>query len=649
MRLSSIAASLLVSVGLIGPALADIDPAPLVPELTQQDVDAWLDGFMPYAMYQGDIAGAVVVVVKDGAVLTQRGFGYADVAKKVPVDPEMTLFRPGSVSKLFTWTAIMQLVEQGKVDLDADVNTYLDFKIPPRDGQPVTMRQIMTHTAGFEEQVWNLMADRKEDLLPLGKHLARWVPDRIHEGGKVPAYSNYATAIAGYVIERVSGVSFDDYIDRHIFEPLGMTRSTFRQPVPEALAPLLSKGYALGTGEPKGFEYVGVWPAGSLSASGADMARFMIAHLQGGRFGDTQILAPGTAKLMHETALTILPETNRMVLGFYEQNYNGHRSIGHGGDTQWFHSDLHLFIDDGVGLYISMNSAGKDGVTGTLRSQLFQQFADRYFPGPTLGDEPGEALDAKTVAEHTQAIVGRYGSSRRPDSSFISLAGLLDKTQVVDNGDGTISVATWTRPSGAPVKWREVAPWIWREEGGKDLLSVQVENGRVQRFSFGEIAPIMMFERVPPAKSPGWLMPASILAIAALLLTVLAWPVSALVRRHYGVRAPLVGAEARLQRWVRLASLLAAGVTIAWLVTFGKLMTELSLLGRSDGLIRFLQILSPFAYIGGALIALWYAWNTLRGRRSRWAKLWAVVLALSFLVLAWLAVAYHLLSWGTQF
>jgi CubicO group peptidase (beta-lactamase class C family) len=120
-------------------------------ELTQTDADAWLDGFMPGSLARGDIAGAVVVIVKDGEVLTQRGFGYADIAARKDVDPANTLFRVGSTSKLFTWTAVMQLVEQGKIDLDTDVNRYLDFKIPLYRGKPITMRQIMTHTAGFED------------------------------------------------------------------------------------------------------------------------------------------------------------------------------------------------------------------------------------------------------------------------------------------------------------------------------------------------------------------------------------------------------------------------------------------------------------------------------------------------------------------
>ena len=124
-----------------------------VPQLTAQDVNAWLDGFMPYAIGVGDIPGAVVVVVKDGQVVTSRGYGYANLASKTPVDPATTLFRPGSVSKLFTWTAVMQQVERGKIDLNADVNKYIDFKSPAYHGRPVTVLNLMTHTPGFEETV----------------------------------------------------------------------------------------------------------------------------------------------------------------------------------------------------------------------------------------------------------------------------------------------------------------------------------------------------------------------------------------------------------------------------------------------------------------------------------------------------------------
>jgi CubicO group peptidase (beta-lactamase class C family) len=236
--------------GPVAPVSAATVPAPRGKEgLTKEDVDAWLDGYLPYALNTGGIPGAVVVVVKDGQILTARGFGYADLDKRVPVDPARTLFRPGSVSKLVTWTAVMQMVEQGKLDLDTDVNTYLDFRIPPLDGKPITLRQIMTHTAGFEEAVKDIIDYVPAKTPELGALLKAWVPRRIYAPGSTPAYSNYATTLAGYMVQRVSSMPFDDYVEKNVFAPLGMRTASFRQPLPAALAPLASQGYAK-VGEP---------------------------------------------------------------------------------------------------------------------------------------------------------------------------------------------------------------------------------------------------------------------------------------------------------------------------------------------------------------------------------------------------------------
>jgi len=616
-------------------------------QLTREDVDAWLDGFMPYALQQGDLAGAVVVVVKDGQILTQKGYGYADVAARKPVDPTHTLFRPGSVSKLFTWTAVMQQVEQGKLDLDTDINAYLDFKIPARDGKPITLRNIMTHTAGFEEQVWGMIGEKPGDVLPLDAHLKRWTPTRIFAPGETPAYSNYATALAGYIVAHVSGMSFDDYMDKYLFQPLDMQYSTFRQPLPERLQPCMSKGYVAASLNDKPFEFIAAAPAGSLSAAGVDMGHFMIAHLQNGRYGESQILKPETAQLMHGTALTILPRVNRMLLGFYETNYNGRRVIGHGGDTVVFHSELTLFIDDGVGLYVSINSSGKDGVTGPMRTLLVHEFADRYLPGPA--PEGKSKLDGKTAAEHARLIAGRYTNSRRPETSFLSLLNLASEAKVIDNGDGTIGFSMVVSPSGVPLKWREIEPFVWKKEGGKELLAAKVENGRVQRVSFDEVSPFMMFDRTPAAKSGSWLLPALVMSFVALLLTTLAWPISALTRRHYGVAYALSAGDAKAHRLVRIASVAALAMLLAWIVTLLVLFSNYNLFGKSDGLIYLLQLLSPIAFFGGAALGVWNAWSVLRSQRSLWAKVWSVVLALSLLVVLWVALAFHLISFGTKF
>ena len=539
----------------------------------------------------------------------------------------------------------MQLVEQGKVDLDADVNTYIDFEIPPRDGKPVTLRNILTHTAGFEEQLKGLMGVEADGVPALDAHLKRWTPARVFAPGETPAYSNYATALAGYVVARVSGMSFDDYLDQHIFEPLGMRNSTFRQPLPERLLPHMSKGYPAASLPDKPFEIVGPAPAGSLSSPGADMARFMIAHLQKGKYGSSQILKPETAELMHGTALTILPRVNRMLLGFYETNYNGRRVIGHGGDTQWFHSYLHLFIDDNVGLYVSVNSTGKEGAAGSIRNVLFQEFADRYLPGPA----PDGKVDEQTAAEHARMIAGRYTNSRRTETTFMSLLNLVGEGKVTDNGDGTIGFSMVTSPSGVPVKWREIEPFVWRKEGGKELLSAKVENGQVVRFSFDDVSPFMMFDRPAAATSAGWLLPAFVVGLLALFLTSLAWPVSALARRHYRASYALSGQDAKAHRLVRIAASAVVIALLTWGIMISTMMANFSLLAKMDALIWLLQILAPFVFIGGAGIGLWNAWVVLRSGRSWYAKLWAAVLAVSFVAILWVALAFNLISFGVNF
>lgn len=628
-----------------GVTAADVRPSDVTP-LTRESVEPWLDGFMPYALATGDVAGAVVVVVKDGATLLQKGYGYADVATRKPVDPETTLFRPGSVSKLTTWTAVMQLVEQGKLDLDADVNSYLDFKIPDRDGQPITLRHILTHTPGFEERAKDLIIPEGRPFAPLGEYLKQWVPTRIFAPGTTPAYSNYATSLAGYIVSRVSGLSYDDYVEQHILTPLGMEYATFRQPLPERLRPFMSSGYSRASeGEAKPFEVVVSAPAGSQSASGAAMARFMIAHLQKGAFGEARILEAETAEQMHTTALTVLPRVHRMVLGFYEQNRNGRRIISHAGDTNWFHSDLYLFIDDGVGLFISLNSGGKEGAAGKIRKALFEQFADRYLPGPTFDGK----VDPQTAAEHAQMISGVYQVSRRLETNFLRLLGLASPVKVFPNEDGTISVSLATNVAGMPIKWREVEPFVWRDVDGKSLLSAQVVDGRVARFAFEWVSPFMVFEPVPASISPAWITPAIFVGLTALLLTTLAWPISALARRHYGVPYGLGGRDATAHRFIRIAATAVLVMFIAWGVMVALIAGDQLASSIADVLLWIVQLLSALVFFAAAAIGVWNAMVVVQGERKWYAKAWAVLLALTLLLVLWVALAYRLIAFDVNY
>jgi CubicO group peptidase (beta-lactamase class C family) len=637
------------------PALAApdlISPSPLDGAaghpLVAQDTEAWLDGFMPQALRRGAVAGAVVVVVKDGQVLLEKGYGVSDVATGAPVDPKNTLFRIGSVSKLFTWTAVMQQVEAGKLNLDADINTYLDFKIPPYQGKPVTLRNLMTHTGGFEEATVGLAAYDANHIAPLGKSLGRWVPKRVYAPGTTPAYSNYGAALAGYIVERVSGEPFNDYVARHILVPLGMTRTTFGQPLSPALAAGMSKGYPTAGAAPGGFEVVGWQPAGAAAATGDDMARFMIAHLQDGRYGAVQILKPETAELMHARTLQRVPPLNGMALGFYEQSINGRRVIAHGGDTVLFHSDLVLFPKEQVGLFISMNSAGGGGASGAIRQQLFEAFADRYLPGPALADG---RIDAKTAAAHAAMFQGTYESSRASRSNFMSALNLLGQVKVEANDDGTISVSKMDTVGGDPRRYREISFFVWREVGGRDRLAALVENGRIVRFASDEFAPIMVYDATAPGMSASLLKPLCIAALLALLATVLAWPAAALIRRRYRLPFPLEGRRAVSYRLARIVAIVALAAVTGWGWVLSLIFKPMGVffLDRHAAGIHVVQTLTLVGFVGGLLAALVNVVIVWRGPSTWFGKLWSVALVAAFAALTWTAWAYHLLGFNLNY
>jgi CubicO group peptidase (beta-lactamase class C family) len=605
------------------------------PELNRADLDAWLDGYMPYALKAAGIPGAVVVVVKDGQPLTMRGFGYSDVKARKAVDPENTLFRPGSVSKLLTWTAVMQQVQAGKLDLNKDINTYLDFKIPAKDGKPVTLRNLMTHTGGFAETVKWLILYGKKQPVSLRTALTRQVPDRIYGPGEIPAYSNYGASLAGYIVERVSGEPFDQYIERHILAPAGMNHSSFRQPLPANLDGLMSKAYKPGTDEPQPFEVIALSPAGALSASGADMGRFMIAHL------NNKLLDPATAKLMYAEANKPFSGLPAMALGFYHEDRNGLTIVGHGGDTVFFHSDLHLIPEKNVGLYISMNSVGKNGSAHALREQLLHEFTDRYYPAPQR-----MLATAPTAKEHGAAMSGHYVSSRAGGFNWFRAIALIGQTTVAVDKDNYLVASSITDPSGTPRKWREVGPWLWQEVNGSDFLQA-IPNGKggVKMFSITPYAPIIEFVPAPASLNAGWILPVAGIALLVLLIAAIGWPVVRAVRWRYGYKSDLAGRPLLLHRLTRATAWVFVAVLVGWFAIMMMLQSDLSALDEGlDIWMRLLQLLLVVAIVGTA-VSVWNAWTVATAPgRHRFATVWAILIALAAVFVAWLCLDLGLLT-----
>jgi CubicO group peptidase (beta-lactamase class C family) len=418
-------------------------------------VEAFFDGLLAAQQEAYHLPGAAVAVVQDGELLFAKGYGYADIATRQPVVAEQTLFRPGSISKLLIWTAVMQLVEQGKLDLDADVNSYLStFKIPATYPEPITLAHLLTHTPGFEDQSEGLFIRSVDELLPLGEYLQRYMPARVRPPGTLTAYSNYGTTLAGYIIEQVSGMPYEQYLEENIFQPLQMSRSTLRQPVPAELTADLAVGYVYAGGQQaaRGFEVVQSSPAGALSATVTDLANFMIAHLQAGRFGDERILTEATAQTMHTQSFTNDPQVNGFAHGFIEATINGQRLIWHAGDTIYFHSILVLIPAHNLGFVVSYNGVnGGQAYLSTLRA-----FMDHYFPV----EAPALPTPSPDAGLHAQQVAGSYFMARSNQTQPEKVVNLFQMINVQPTAKGELIVSLGT-PAQMASRYVETAPLVY--------------------------------------------------------------------------------------------------------------------------------------------------------------------------------------------
>jgi CubicO group peptidase (beta-lactamase class C family) len=593
-------------------------------------LEAFVDGVITAQMADAHVVGAQVSVVRNGVVLLSKGYGFADLARRKPVDPATTLFRPGSVTKLFTWTGVMQLVEAKKLDLDTDINKYLDFKVPATFPEPITLRHIMTHSAGFEEDSRNLIGDDPKDLRPMGEWLAAHMPKRVRVPGTYSAYSNYATAVAGYIVERVSGEPWDDYTERHILTPLGMTHTTPRQPLPAALEPDMSVGYhwADGAPEPKKFEILtGAWPAGALSTTAGDMTRFMMAHLGNGALGDVRILGDSTARLMHARVMTHDPRINGFALGFYEQSSHGLRIFGHGGDSQWFHTNLALIPSEGVGIFVSMNTdAG-----GRLTEPFTERFLDHYYP------EPVPIVKAFPGAEAMAArVAGSYLSNRHSYTTYQKALGLAMAAMTVraDSG-GRISIVS----GGETTHYLPVDSLLYRDELTNNAVAFKAEaSGRVIRLFYGN-NPTDANERLDWYQTPSLHLGLIGVALAIFGLTVIG-AVGRLVRARSGRLRPEDPLPGRA--WAVGSSLANVGFAIVIGILASDFNSLLFQSGRKLPMALVLPVAGVVFTLGG-LVAAVRQWRTGAGTKGARVRYAAVVAA--GVVFAWSLSMWNLLGW----
>lgn len=368
--------------------------------------EAFMDGAVRAQMDAQMIPGLAIAVTHGDRVVFLKGYGYADIERKIPVDPGKHLFRIASVSKPFTWMSLIQLAERGKLKLDADVNDYLNFKIADTfPEKPVRIRNLITHTTGFEAVNIGSSSRTEEDKKTLENALKLLQPARVAPPGVRTNYSNYGAALGGYIIERVSGRPLPDYLEEEIFSPLGMTRTTIRQPPADALAGNLAAGYTVENGavQPGSYSYLNLYPDGAVQTTAKDMARFAIAHLNPQKYDD--VLSAEGFSAMHDVQFSNIPQVAGMTLGFEQKIWNGMTAFGHGGDMEYFSSRLLMFPEKQLSIFIAMNTDH----AGAARDHIVSALLDRYF------EEPREnyMFSDAAVINASDDFAPSYVSSRR--------------------------------------------------------------------------------------------------------------------------------------------------------------------------------------------------------------------------------------------
>jgi len=324
--------------------------------ISSATIDQTVSPIVERLMVEKNIPGVSVIVVKDGGVIFKKGYGFADQDNKIPVNPDTSVFHIGSVTKLFTATAAMQLHEQGKLDLHKSVNAYLKaFKVEEPFGKPITMTNLLTHTGGLHYKLLGTVTPFGQVSTPLAEHLKKALPGPARTPGFVSVYSDYGIALAGHVIEEISGMSYQEYVDKHILQPLGMTNSGLIL-TPERSLQMAMPGAADPTNfPPADFNYSNFAPATEIHSTVGDMAKFMLMQLGYKDGTNEQILKPETRKLMQTRQFSPHPSAFGWGYAFRENVYNGHPAIGHSGS--WFKhlGRMALLPQFDLGIYIVMN------------------------------------------------------------------------------------------------------------------------------------------------------------------------------------------------------------------------------------------------------------------------------------------------------
>ncbi|MGZ6027603.1 MAG: serine hydrolase domain-containing protein, partial [Caulobacteraceae bacterium] len=413
------------------PESSTLAPGQPIPAAT---LEAFVDGVAAQAMARDHIAGAAVAVVQNGQVVLKKGYGVDRLSPDRAVDPDRTLFRLGGMTRVFTWVALMREIEAGRIRLDAPVNLYLPLKAQVHDQgykRPVTIRDLLAHTEGFEDRAYGQLIEKNpQRIRTLETYLRQERPGRVRGAGDVPTVSSFGAALAGEALVQVTGKTMQDLTEGEITGPLGLRRTTLREPyparpdLPPPMDPALARDVSRGFGwsragyEVRPFEYTTqAAPSMAASASAGDMARYMLAVLADGALDGATVYSPAIARQFRTPLRTAAPGAGSWDYGIMEFALpGGFKGYGHTGQTLSFRTEMVTVPQLGLGVFVASNS----DTGGAFARELPQRIIERFY---TPGGGPPPAASS-WLGENASAFTGSYVTSRR---AYYGLEGFLGR------------------------------------------------------------------------------------------------------------------------------------------------------------------------------------------------------------------------------
>ncbi|MBP2410324.1 serine hydrolase [Brachybacterium fresconis] len=632
---------------LCAPGVAAADPGRRGPEL--EGVGPLLDELVPAQLAEGQIPGAVVTVVAAGETVFSSGYGEADPHAHTAMDPDRTGVYTGSIAKLFTATAVLQLVEQGELDLHADVNQYLtDLEIPETyPGHPVTLHHLLTYSAGFDDDVYGWSQWDRQELPSLAEFTAHELPSRVRPPGELVAYNNFDYVLAGRLVQIASGQDFSEYVAEHVLEPAGMTHTSVGQPHPTDEVTTVAPGYRpTEDGQTRaGAQLSPATPAGpDVLTTGADMGRFMIAQLE----ADSP-LGADVPSVMQQEQFSAHPDLPGMGYAWEQRSMHGQQVVTKDGDQPGTHHNMALLPQHGLGIHVAYTGDGTDQAAFWGGEELVRAVVAEAFEvgdGASPGDStpPGDAAAATSGQEASEAVAGTYRSARTSHANFTKVSSLTAPVTVEAVGPGRITTVGLSHdPDVTAQTWVATAPDRFVLEGGGAELGVTGSGDLVTTQM-----PSSSFEPLPWYQSPALHLAVLAVSAAVLLAAFVVLPVRLVVGRRGGrvtspAGTPPVGARiAQVLAWIAGLCTVVFAVGFVIVTADANLLAQIPLTG-SPALSIALNTMSVLALVAPAMLVLailaWVrGWWSPRGR-----VLYGVVTASACAFVA-VAVFYRLIG-----